>query len=52
MRDNKLPQHPLFHKGYSSVGDWHSSKPESDKTKGRETRFGGIKQECGLHIDN
>ena len=23
MEKNKLPQHPLFEKGYSTVGDWH-----------------------------
>ena len=52
MQENKLPQHPLFTKGYSSVGDWHSSSAENENTKGRATRFGGIKQECGLHIND
>ena len=50
MQEHGLPQHPLFEKGYSSVGDWHSSKPEGSETKGRETRFGGLKQECGIHV--
>ena len=52
MKENNLPQHPLFNKGYSTVGDWHSSSPESDSKKGRKTRFNGIKEECGLHINN
>tara|TARA_B100000614_G_scaffold28703_1_gene22359 strand:+ start:1510 stop:2241 length:732 start_codon:yes stop_codon:yes gene_type:complete len=52
MQENKLPQHPLFTKGYSSVGDWHSSSAENENTKGRATRFGGVKQECGLHIND
>ena len=52
MKENNLPEHPLFCKGYSSVGDWHSSNPDSAETKGRATRFGGIKQECGIHTDN
>ncbi len=52
MEENNLPAHPLFIKGYSSVGDWHSSKPDGIETKGRDTRFGGIKQECGIHTDN
>ena len=52
MKDNDLPQHPLFNKGYSTVGDWHSSSPESDSKQGRKTRFNGIKEECGLHINN
>ena len=51
MEDNKLPQHPLFLKGYSSIGDWHSSQPETQYNKGRETRFRGLKEEWGLHIN-
>ena len=50
MKEHKLPQHPLFEKGYSTVGDWHSSIPESEENQGRETRFGGIKEECGIHL--
>ena len=50
MQKNNLPQHPLFEKGYSSVGDWHSSAPEGGEAQGRETRFGGLKQECGIHV--
>ncbi len=50
MKSNNLPQHPLFEKGYSTVGDWHSSAPESEDVFGRKTRFGGLKQECGLHL--
>ena len=52
MEENNLPAHPLFNKGYSSVGDWHSSGPDDIETKGRDTRFGGIKQECGIHTNN
>ena len=52
MQENKLPDHPLFSKGYSTVGDWHSSAPEGGDKKGRATRFGGLKQECGIHTDN
>ncbi len=50
MKENHLPQHPLFEKGYSTVGDWHSSSPDNGNKQGRETRFGGLKQECGIHI--
>ena len=52
MKDKDLPHHPLFLQGYSSVGDWHSSTPESEDTQGRKTRFGGIKEECGLHTED
>ena len=52
MQENNLPQHPLFEKGFTTVGDWHSSTPETDTSKGRQTRFRGVKEECGLHINN
>lgn len=51
MIDNDLPQHPLFDQGYSTVGDWHSSRPVSAADQDdRATRFGGLKQECGIHL--
>ncbi len=50
MQKNNLPQHPLFEKGYSSVGDWHSSGPDTEEIKGRKTRFGGQNEECGIHL--
>ena len=52
MEENNLPAHPLFIKGYSSVGDWYSSSPDGIERKGRDTRFGGIKQECGIHTND
>jgi phosphoadenosine phosphosulfate reductase len=46
-----LPYHPLFDKGYVTVGDWHSSRPmTADDSDERSTRFQGLKQECGLHL--
>ena len=50
MQEHGLPQHPLFEQGYSTVGDWHSSAPDDGDISGRATRFGGIKQECGIHL--
>lgn len=48
---NDLPYHPYFDLGYVSVGDWHSSRPLSaDDHDERDTRFQGLKQECGLHL--
>lgn len=46
-----LPYHPLFDRGYVTVGDWHSSRPlmAYDENE-RDTRFNGLKQECGLHL--
>lgn len=46
-----LPYHPYFDLGYVSVGDWHSSRPlTANDTDERDTRFNGLKQECGLHL--
>ena len=50
MEEHGLPQHPLFEKGYSTVGDWHSSGPDDGTSSGRATRFGGVHQECGIHL--
>ncbi len=50
MQEHDLPQHPLFEQGYSTVGDWHSSGPDGAELSGRSTRFGGLKQECGIHV--
>ena len=50
MQEHDLPQHPLFDQGYSTVGDWHSSAPDTGDLSGRSTRFGGLKQECGIHL--
>ena len=49
--EHDLPYHPLFFEGYASVGDWHTSRPlEDSDTNMRDTRFLGLKQECGLHV--
>ncbi|KZR83477.1 phosphoadenylyl-sulfate reductase [Synechococcus sp. MIT S9504] len=50
MQEHDLPQHPLFDQGYSTVGDWHSSAPDGVESEGRSTRFGGQRQECGIHV--
>ena len=46
-----LPYHPLFEQGYATVGDAHSSRPlGAGDAHERDTRFGGRKQECGIHL--
>ncbi len=51
LTKHDLPYHPLFDKGYVTVGDWHSSRPmTAEDAHERDTRFGGKKQECGLHL--
>ncbi len=53
LRTHDLPYHPLFEQGYASVGDWHSSRPFGAQDRHeRDTRFGGLEQECGLHFDD
>lgn len=51
LTTHDLPYHPLFDEGYVTVGDWHSSRPltASDENE-RDTRFKGMKQECGIHL--
>ncbi len=44
-----LPYHPLWEQGYPSIGDWHTSHKLTDGMSEEETRFFGLKRECGLH---
>jgi phosphoadenosine phosphosulfate reductase len=51
LTKHDLPYHPYFEQGYVSVGDWHSSRPlTAEDDDERDTRFHGVKQECGLHL--
>lgn len=49
LRKHRLPYHPLWAKGYISIGDRHSTRPIHEVGHVDETRFGGLKRECGLH---
>jgi len=50
IKKHDLSFHPLWGKGYLSVGDIHTTcKWESWMNKEEETRFFGLKRECGLH---
>lgn len=51
LTEFELPYHPLWDQGYVSVGDTHSSKPLELGMSEEETRFNGLKRECGLHYD-
>ncbi len=51
LSHHDLPYHPYFDLGYVTVGDWHSSRPlTANDDNERDTRFRGLKQECGLHL--
>lgn len=49
LETHGLPYHPLWESGYVSIGDWHSTRPLTAGLTEEETRFNGIKRECGLH---
>ncbi|GAB2522845.1 phosphoadenylyl-sulfate reductase [Lysobacter humi (ex Lee et al. 2017)] len=44
-----LPYHPLWHDGYVSIGDVHTTRRLEAGMTEEETRFFGLKRECGLH---
>lgn len=44
-----LPYHPLWEKGYVSIGDAHTTRSLAEVASLDEVRFGGLKRECGLH---
>ncbi|MCH6259329.1 phosphoadenylyl-sulfate reductase [Puniceicoccaceae bacterium K14] len=52
LEGNGLPYHPLWEEGYVSLGDWHSTSKLQPGMTEEETRFGGMKRECGLHEDS
>ena len=49
LRRHGLPYHPLWEEGYVSVGDVHSTRPLAAGMREQDTRFNGLKRECGLH---
>jgi phosphoadenosine phosphosulfate reductase len=49
LKKYDLPYHPLWEKGYVSIGDVHTTRPLTADMSEEETRFFGLKRECGLH---
>jgi len=49
LTEHDLPYHPLWDEGYVSIGDWHTSQKLTDGMSAEETRFFGLKRECGLN---
>src|ERR1700678_1518529 len=49
LETHRLPSHPLWEKGYLSIGDWHSTRSLAEVDSMEELRFFGLKRECGLH---
>jgi phosphoadenosine phosphosulfate reductase len=46
-----LPYHPLWHLGYVSIGDVPTTRQWQPGMREEDTRFFGIKRECGIHAD-
>ena len=49
MKEHGLPYHPLWDEGYVSIGDWHTTQSLQEGMSEQDTRFFGLKRECGLH---
>jgi phosphoadenosine phosphosulfate reductase len=49
---HQLPYHPLWHQGYMSIGDVHTTRPVTADIDVEEARFYGLTRECGLHTEN
>jgi phosphoadenosine phosphosulfate reductase len=49
LETHKLPYHPLWKKGYVSIGDWHTTRSLKEVEGPEDLRFFGLKRECGLH---
>ena len=50
LKANDLPYHPLWDKGYVSIGDWHTTRSLQEAGSMEGLRYFGLKRECGLHI--
>ena len=49
LTQHKLPYHPLWERGYLSIGDYHSTRSIHEVSEQEQLRFFGIKRECGIH---
>lgn len=49
LKRHNLPYHPLWEKGYVSIGDVHTTRSLHEVDNIESTRFFGLKRECGLH---
>ena len=51
LQAHDLPYHPLWHEGYVSIGDVHTTRRLEDGMSPEDTRFFGLKRECGPNAD-
>jgi phosphoadenosine phosphosulfate reductase len=52
LAQHDLPYHPLWDKGYVSIGDVHTTHRLEPGMDPEDTRFYGLQRECGLHFDD
>jgi phosphoadenosine phosphosulfate reductase len=52
LEKHGLPYHPLWEKGYVSIGDTQTSRPLTADLTPEQTRFFGLKRECGIHEES
>jgi phosphoadenosine phosphosulfate reductase len=50
LNRHDLPYHPLWHEGYVSIGDVHTTRRWEPGMRDEDTRFFGLQRECGLHF--
>jgi len=51
LSEHGLPYHPLWEQGYVSIGDMHTTQRWQPGMREEDTRFFGLKRECGIHLD-
>ena len=50
-KKHDLPYHPLWDEGYVSIGDFHTTSRWEPGMREEDTRFFGLKRECGIHVE-
>jgi phosphoadenosine phosphosulfate reductase len=51
LKKHGLPYHPLWDEGYVSIGDFHTTSRWEPGMREEDTRFHGLKRECGIHVE-
>ena len=51
LKKHDLPYHPLWNEGYVSIGDFHTTSRWEPGMSAEDTRYFGIKRECGIHVE-
>lgn len=51
LKRHDLPWHPLWDDGYVSIGDTHTTRRWEPGMREEDTRFFGLRRECGLHLN-